>query len=160
MKKNFFILSTLLSVCCANVNNASCDCCRFGKEKNFIAKALGIKKGDIWFIEKFNGKNFEEEIKTFFNKKGEDFKNRAENSHMVILAEGNVDGSGKFKADDACFFCALIDKEKNINPSSELLNKENNIETFYANNKDKKVKIIKVIKSGEDDGKFYSCKKN
>ena len=162
MKKSFLLEITLLSVCCANVNNASCDCCRFCKEKKFIAKALGIKKDDIWFIQEFKGKNAEAEFKTFSDKQGEDFKNRVENSHEVILIVINVDNSGEPKEDDGCFFYAYIDKEKNINPSSELLDKVNDEKVFFANNRGKKVKIILVIeKNGESKKEtLYSCKKN
>ena len=161
MKKSFLLEITLLSVCCANVNNASCDCCRFCKEKKFIAKALGIKKDDIWFIQEFKGKNAEAEFKTFSDKQGEDFKNRVENSHEVILIVINVDNSGEPKEDDGCFFYAYIDKEKNINPSSELLDKKTNVDEIVDNNKGKKVKIVIVKKHGESgEGTTYFCKKN
>ena len=160
MKKNFFIGTTLLSVVCANVNNALCDCCSVGKEKKFIAKALGIKKDDIWFIKKFKGKNVNEEYEKFVDKQGEDFKNRVGNSHVVILLVVNVDDSGVAKEDGAYFFYALIDKGKTINPSSELLDEVvDSEEEFYAKNKGKKVKII-IVNKHDGDEKVYFCKKS
>ena len=127
-----------------------------------FAKALGIKKDDIWFIEKFKGKNHEEELKKLSDKKGEEFGNRVKNSHEVLISEVNVDDTGKPKEDDACYFFALIDNGKIINPSSELLDKVNDEKVFFANNRGKKVKIILVIeKNGESKKEtLYSCKKN
>ena len=163
MKRNFLLETAILSVCCANVNNAGvCDCCSVCSAKKFIAKALGIKKDDIWFIEKFKGKNHEEELKKLSDKKGEEFGNRVKNSHVVLISEVNVDDTGKPKEDDVCYFFALIDNGKIINPSSELLDKVNDEKVFFANNRGKKVKIILVIeKNGESKKEtLYSCKKN
>ena len=161
MKRNFLLETILLSVVCVNVNNALCDCCSVGKEKKFIAKALGIKESDIWFIKKFKGKNHEEELKKLSDKKGEEFGNRVKNSHEVLISEVNVDDTGKPKEDDACYFFALIDNGKIINPSSELLDEVvDSEEEFYAKNKGKKVKIIIVSKYGENKSKSYFCKKN
>ena len=160
MKRNFFIGTTLLNVVCVNVNNALCDCCSVCKEKKFIAKALGIKESDIWFIKKFKGIDPKNEIDTFFDKQGDDFKKKGDNSHIVVLYVCNVGDSGKPKEDDACAFCALIDKEKNINPSGELLDIVSDKNDFLIQNKGKKVKIIVVNKYGEDDETIYSCKKN
>ena len=160
MKRNFLLETILLSVVCVNVNNALCDCCSVGKEKKFIAKALGIKESDIWFIKKFKGKNANEEYEKFVDKQGEDFKNRVGNSHEVVLSVGNIDESGKLKKDDLCAFFAFIDKEKSINPSSELLDEVvDSEEEFYAKNKGKKVKII-IVNKHDGDGKVYFCKKS
>ena len=162
MKRNFLLETILLSVVCVNVNNALCACCSVGKEKKFIAKALGIKESDIWFIKKFKVKNVEEEFKKFADKKGDDFNKRGENSHVVVLFVVNVDDSGKLKEDDCYAFCALIDKEKNINPSGELLDEVANVNEISTKNKGKKFKYIMVIKNNGElqEKKFYSCKKN
>ena len=159
MKRNFFIGTTILSVVCVNVNNALCDCCSVCKEKKFIAKALGIKEGDIWFIKKFKGKNIEEKMKTFFDKQGEDFKTRKGNSHIVSLFVGSFDASGESKEDDCYVFYVLIDKEKNIKLSSELLEKEVDVNTFFAENEGKNGKFIVVQKYDEDCSIVCSCKK-
>ena len=162
MERNFLLETAILSVVCVNVNNALCDCCIVGKEKKFIADALGIKKDEIWFIEKFKGKNFENELKTLSDKEGEDFEKKASNSHVVILFVVNVDDSGVPKEDGAYFLVALIDKGKTINPSSELLDEVADVKKIFTKNNGKKVKYILVIenKGVSENKKFYSCKKN
>ena len=156
MPRSFLLEITLLSVFCVNVNNAGvCDCCRFGKEKKFIAEALGIKKGDIRVIKKFKGLKALHEFEPS-EKLGEEIKN----SHSISFFVLDVDDSGKPKEDDACVFLALVGKDKNINPSSELLEEVNDARVVYANNKGKKVKIIIVSKYGENKSKSYFCKKN
>ena len=156
MKRNFLLETAILSVCCANVNNAGvCDCCSVCSAKKFIAKALGIKKDDIWFIQEFKGLKALHEFEPS-EKLGEEIKN----SHSISFFVLDVDDSGKPKEDDACVFLALVGKDKNINPSSELLEEVNDARVVYANNKGKKVKIIIVSKYGENKSKSYFCKKN
>ena len=163
MKRNFLLETTLLSVVCANVNNALCDsCCIVGREKKFIAKALGIKEGDILFIKMFKvNKKFEDECNTFVDKQGEDFKEKLKNSHIVSLFVGSIDDSGNPKGDCNAFF-VLINKEKTINPSSELLEEVGHldIENFFTKYKGNKVKFMTVKKNCENFSTFYSCKKS
>ena len=160
MKRNFLLETTILSVVCVNVNNALCDCCIVGKEKKFIADALGIKKGDIGFIKIIKGKYTEDEIRAFGDKQGEDFKEKVKNSHCAVLVVINVDDSGEPKEDDCYAVYALINKEKNINPSSKLLDKVVSKNKFLSENIGKKFKFIVVKKCGESTETLYSCKKN
>ena len=161
MKRIFLLETIILSVCCANVNNAGvCDsCCSVSKEKKFIAKALGIEEGDIKFIKKFNAKNGEDEFNKFIDKEGEDLKKMAVDSHIVSLFVCSLDDSGEPKEGDGYAIFAFIDKGKSINPSSELLDKENKNEDIFIKNIGKKVKFIVIKKYGEDNQTFYSCKK-
>jgi len=164
MKRIFLLETIILSVCCANVNNAGvCDsCCSVSKEKKFIAKALGIEEGDIKFIKKFNAKNGEDEFNKFIDKEGEDLKKMAIDSHIVSLFVGSLDDSGEPKEGDGYAIFAFIDKGKSINPSSELLEEVGllDIENFFTKNKGNKVKFMTVRKNCENFSTFYSCKKS
>lgn len=165
MKRNFLLETAILSVCCANVNNAGvCDSCRADKGKKFIAKALGIKESDIWFTKEYKTKDLKNLQDMNLDKKGEDFEKRLENSHCVILCVLNFDNNGEQKEGEVNCFAAFIDNKKTINPSNELLEEIADLEHFGDINKGNEVKIMLVFSNNGGNlalqPKCYSCKKN